>query len=167
MATQTLTEATSVAHPRRVTVVTPATRVDLALPLQATIAEVVTQVVALVGLDDKDPEGAAGGWLLSRLGDSPFAAGRSVVATDIADGDVLYLSRRSDRLPPALFDDVIDAVAEATRTRPDGWTAAAARRTAVVAAAVLMVAGTVALASAGPPWGGAVAVAAALAAVLV
>ncbi|MGL5862349.1 MAG: EsaB/YukD family protein, partial [Phycicoccus sp.] len=111
----------TVAHPRRVTVVTPQTRVDLALPLQATIAEVVLQVVSLVGSDEADPEAAAGGWLLSRLGDRPFVSGRSVGATDIADGDVLYLARRSDRLPPVLFDDVVDAVAEATSTRPDGW----------------------------------------------
>jgi type VII secretion integral membrane protein EccD len=167
MATHTQTETTTTAQPRRVTVVTPTTRVDLALPLQATVAEVVTQVVSLVGLDDADPAGSAGGWLLSRLGDSPFVAGRSVVATDIADGDVLYLTRRSDRLPPALFDDVIDAVAEATRTRADGWTAAATRRTAVAAAAALAVAGTAVTATAGAPWGGAVAIAVTVAAVLV
>ena len=165
--TKTTTTTTTVTQPRRVTVVTPTTRVDLALPLQATIAEVVTQIVALVGLDDADPEAAAGGWLLSRLGDTPFVAGRSVVGTDIADGDVLYLSRRSDRLPPALFDDVIDAVAEATRTRADGWTDAATRRTAVTVAAVLALAGTVVLALTGAPWGGAVGIAVTLAVVLV
>jgi type VII secretion integral membrane protein EccD len=161
------TETVTVAHPRRVTVVTPSTRIDLALPLQATVAEVVAQVVSLAGLDDADPEAAAGGWLLSRLGDSPLVAGRSVAATDIADGDVLYLSRRSDRLPPALFDDVIDAVAEATRTRPDGWTPAATRGTAVVVAAAATLAGTAVLAAAGAPWGTAVGVAAALATALV
>ncbi|MGL4742854.1 MAG: type VII secretion integral membrane protein EccD [Dermatophilaceae bacterium] len=157
----------TVAHPRRVTVVTPQTRVDLALPLQATIAEVVLQVVSLVGSDEADPEAAAGGWLLSRLGDRPFVSGRSVGATDIADGDVLYLARRSDRLPPVLFDDVVDAVAEATSTRPDGWTVAASRRTAVGVAGALVLAGNVAVATAGAPWTAAIAVAITTAAVLV
>ncbi len=142
----------TVAHPRRVTVVTPMTRVDLALPVQATVAEVVLQVVTLVGSHDADPEAAAGGWLLSRLGSPPFASGRSVGATDITDGDVLSLSRRSDRLPPVLFDDVVDAVAEATSARPDGWSATASRRTGTAVAVAILVSGSASLATAGAPW---------------
>ncbi|MGL5817483.1 MAG: type VII secretion integral membrane protein EccD [Phycicoccus sp.] len=146
---------------------TPTTRIDLALPVQATVAEVVLQVVALAGSEESDPEAAAGGWLLSRLGGSPFPSGRSVGATDITDGDVLYLSRRSDRLPPVLFDDVIDAVAEATGARDDGWTAAATRRTAVGIAVALMLTATAALATAGAPWAGAIGTAVVIAVALV
>lgn len=159
-------DLSTMAHPRRVTIVTPQTRVDLALPQQATVAEVVVQVVALVGADEIDPDGAAGGWLLGRLGAVPLEPGQSVASTDISDGDVLYLSPRSARLPPALFDDVVDAVAEATSSRPDRWNARSTRRTAVSAAAGLAVAGAAVLATAGPPWRAPIVVAVVLAMLL-
>lgn len=159
-------DLSSTTRPRRVTIVTPHTRVDLALPGPATVAEVVHQVVALVGAEEADLEGATGGWLLGRLGAEPLEPGRPVASTDISDGDVLYLSPRSARLPPALFDDVVDAIAEASRNRPDGWEPHSSRRTAITVALALCLAGAAALATAGPPWPVPIGVAAALAALL-
>ncbi len=159
MATDLTTAASTTALPRRVTVVAPHTRVDLALPVQATVAEVVLQVVELVGAEADDPAGGAGGWLLSRLDGNPLDPGRSVVSTDLGDGDVLYLTPRSSRLPPALFDDVVDAIAKATSSRPDHWTTSTTRRTVLALAGLLAASGVGGLAVAGPPWGGPLAVA--------
>jgi type VII secretion integral membrane protein EccD len=159
MATDLTSPPSTAVLPRRVTVVAPHTRVDLALPVQATVAEVVLQVVELVGAESDDPAGGAGGWLLSRLDGKPLEPGRSVVSTDIGDGDVLYLTPRSSRLPPALFDDVVDAIAKATSNRPDHWTTSTTRRTVLALAGLLAGSGVGGLAVAGPPWGGPVVIA--------
>ncbi|MGL5857223.1 MAG: type VII secretion integral membrane protein EccD [Angustibacter sp.] len=139
-------------QPRRVTIVAPHTRVDLALPLQATVAEVVLQAVDLVGAEDGASGGAAGGWLLGRLDGMPLEPGRSIAASDIGDGDVLYLTPRSARLPPALFDDVVDAIAVAG-IRGDRWTSITTRRTSLAFAGCAAALGVLPLALAGSPWG--------------
>jgi type VII secretion integral membrane protein EccD len=130
-------EAGSTGAPRRVTVVAPHTRVDLALPTQATIAEVVHQVVELIGNDQLDPGGSAGGWVLQRLGESPLEPGRPVSSTTISDGDLLQLSPRSKQVPPALFDDIVDAIADASANRPDRWQWQTTRHLCLVLAAAL------------------------------
>ncbi len=138
---------------RRVTVVTPDTRVDLALPSQATVAEVVLQIIDLVGPQQLDPAGQANGWTLSRLGEHPLESGRSVGATDLCDGDVLHLSPRNAQLPPALFDDVVDAIAQASASRPDRWTVALTRKTSLATAASLALVALAPLVSLPEPMG--------------
>lgn len=150
---------------RRVTVVTPLTRIDLALPAQATVAEVVLQVVTLAGAEDTDHDTPPQGWLLSRPGGEALEPARSVASADISDGDILYLSPRSAQLPPVLFDDVVEAIAEATSRRADRWTPLTTRRSSISAALATALAGLAFLATAGPQWAAPTAVAAALAAV--
>lgn len=49
----------------RVSVVTPTARVDVALPVESTTAELLPQLMGLAGVEDAR---VGGGWLLSRLG---------------------------------------------------------------------------------------------------
>ena len=60
------------ASARRVTVVTPHARVDVALPVQSTLAELVPQLVRLSGAAGQASRDNPG-WVLSRLGDAPLA----------------------------------------------------------------------------------------------
>ncbi len=148
---------------RRVTVVAPTTRVDVALPAEATVAEVVVQLTGLLGLDARDAQASSGGWELARLGEEPMSGGPTIGSTGIGDGELLYLTARSQRQPAAVFDDVIDAIAGVTRARSGQWQSTTTRWTglAVAAAAVLGSAGLVL--AAGPGWGRPAAVAGALA----
>lgn len=123
----------------RVTVVAPLTRVDVTLPADATVAELVPQLVRLVGVPEQDPAASSGGWLLSRLGGEPFEVARTVAALGVADGDLLYLTPRNEQAPPAVFDDVVDAVARASSDLPGGWTPLTARRAALGAATAVLV----------------------------
>jgi type VII secretion integral membrane protein EccD len=95
---------------RRVTVVAPRARMDVALPVQCTLAELVPQLVRLSGAPGR-PDGA--GWSLSRIGGTPLPPGLTVGAAALADGEVLHLTARAGPATPLLFDDVVDAIASA------------------------------------------------------
>ncbi|MBI4940954.1 MAG: type VII secretion integral membrane protein EccD [Actinobacteria bacterium] len=153
--------------PRRVTVVAPNARVDVALPADATVSELVPQLAHLLGMPADDPAVTSGGWLLSRLGRDPFDTARTVGALGLADGELLYLLPRSQRMPPAVFDDIIDAFAGKTDDLPGGWSPAATRRSGLAAALVLVVTAAVLLVVAAPPWSALLTPAAALCLALV
>lgn len=138
--------------PRRVTIVTPHTRADLALPTEATIAELVAQLISLVGVDLEDPTASSGGWVLSQLGAEPYDPARSVVSSGIRDGDTLFLSPRSAQLQTLIFDDVIDAIANAPEAQPGLWQPRSTRIAALGAMVAVASLGLLALLAAGPSW---------------
>ncbi len=131
---------------RRITVVTPRARVDVALPVQSTLAELVPQLVRLSGAEGQaSPDNP--GWVLSRLGDSPFPPGLTVATIGLRDGDVLHLSPRERQVVPLLFDDVVDAIASVAGTRTGAWAGNIARRSAQLAAVAALLGAAVLLAA--------------------
>jgi type VII secretion integral membrane protein EccD len=142
--TTTQPAPTGVAPTCRVTVVTPFARVDVALPVRATLAELVPQLIRLAGAEGQ-ASSENPGWVLSRLGGAAFPAGLTVTAAGIRDGDVLYLNPRERQAAPLVFDDVIDAIASAAESRAGAWGPKVAYRIAVAATAVLLVGATLLL----------------------
>jgi len=120
----------------RVTVVTPQARVDVALPVQSTLAELIPQLIRLSGAEGQASADNPG-WGLSKLGGAPMPLGLTVAAAAVRDGDVLYLNPRERRLTPLLFDDVVDAIASNAGRRDGAWRPEIAYRVAVGAAAVV------------------------------
>ncbi|HEX5117175.1 MAG TPA: type VII secretion integral membrane protein EccD [Pseudonocardiaceae bacterium] len=144
MTTSHQAPSAGVAPTCRVTVVTPYARVDVALPVRATLAELVPQLIRLAGAEGQaSPDNP--GWVLSRLGGAAFPPGLTVTAAAIRDGDVLYLNPRERQVAPLVFDDVIDAIASAAESRAGAWGPKVAYRIAIVAAAVLAAGATVLL----------------------
>jgi type VII secretion integral membrane protein EccD len=136
--TMTLPVAVPTSGLRRVTVVSPRARMDVALPVQCTLAELIPQLVRLSGAPVRPgPDGT--GWALSRVGGPPLPPGLTVAAAALADGEVLYLSARIGPATPLLFDDVVDAIASAARTKRGAWRPTVGRRLALVSAALLFV----------------------------
>ena len=124
---------------RRVTVVTPRARVDVALPQQSTFAELVPQLVRLAGASGQ-ASAEHPGWVLSRLGGAPLALGLSVAAAQVRDGEVLHLTPRERPRGPLLFDDVVDSIASVAEAS-GGWESGVARRSGLAAAVILLLAG--------------------------
>ncbi|HEX6354681.1 type VII secretion integral membrane protein EccD [Actinophytocola sp.] len=121
---------------RRVTVVSPRARMDVALPVQCTLAELVPQLVRLAGAPERPgPDGS--GWALSRVGGQPLPPGLTVAAASLGDGEVLHLTTRVGPSTPLLFDDVVDAIASAAQTRRGAWRPTVGRRLGLVSAALL------------------------------
>ncbi|GAA1981530.1 type VII secretion integral membrane protein EccD [Amycolatopsis minnesotensis] len=122
---------------RRVTVVTPLARMDVALPPRSTLAELVPQLVRLAGAEGQ-ATAEHPGWVLSRLGGAPLAAGLTVSEAAVRDGEVLCLNPRERPRTPLLFDDVVDSIASVAGSSSRAWGPETARRAGLAAAAVLL-----------------------------
>ena len=103
----------------RVTVLAPRTRMDLALPTDLTVAELVPMLCELTG--EMGPRSHASGtgrprpsaWCLAAVAGAEMPPGGTLAALGVLDGDLLRLRRRAEAPPPPVFDDPVDAVAEA------------------------------------------------------
>lgn len=122
---------------RRVTVVTPLARMDVALPPRSTLAELVPQLVRLAGAEGQ-ATAEHPGWVLCRLGGAPLAAGLTVSEAAVRDGEVLCLNPRERPRAPLLFDDVVDSIASVAGSSSRAWGPETARRAGLAAAAVLL-----------------------------
>lgn len=129
----------------RVTIVAPDTRVDVALPHTATLAELLPSLLRLAGEDVADRGSPYGGWSLARLGERAFDTGRTVDALGIRDGDLLHLRPQRDQLPPPVFDDVVDAIATTAAQRAARWQPANTRSYGLGVGGGLLVLGAAAI----------------------
>ncbi|MET7768268.1 type VII secretion integral membrane protein EccD [Nocardia sp. NPDC005366] len=117
----------------RVSVIGGNTQVDVVLPTAIPIANFIPDVVALIAsrnpdLSEHDDNGplAAQHWTLSRLGRGAIDPGRTLTEAEVFDGELLVLRAVDSVEAPALFDDVIDAVARLTESSFRGWTSESA-----------------------------------------
>lgn len=104
----------------RVVVVAPSTRVDLALPADVPIIDLLPMLLQYTGEARDDGGGTHGGWKLMRVGHGErgeLEGGRTLRSLDVADGEVLRLTGREDRTVVPVFDDIVDAIATTSRER--------------------------------------------------
>lgn len=144
--------ASVVSNSCRLTIMSPTMRVDLAVPVQISVAELLAIVLSSLGREAADQGAAEGGWVLQRDTEAPLDFAASIAACQLRDGDVLFLRTRASRLPEVAFDDVLDAVATGVLTRTVRWQPVHTMRAAATAAAVLLTFALAMLVAAGPDW---------------
>src|SRR5215813_4026629 len=113
----------------RVTIVAPRSRVDLALPSDVPLADLLPVLLNFAGLDARaaasdgrpraesgasDDAGRRNGWSLSRLGGGELDSSFTPAQLEVRDGELLYLRPRGDEVPVTVFDDLVDALATGT-----------------------------------------------------
>lgn len=101
----------------RVVVVAPSTRVDLALPSDVPVIDLLPMLLQVTGEAREDGGGAHGGWKLVRAGHGELDGGRTLRALDVADGELLRLAPREEPTVVPIYDDVVDAIASTRRER--------------------------------------------------
>jgi type VII secretion integral membrane protein EccD len=136
----------------RVTIIAPNGRVDVALPVDVPVADLLPTLLRHAGADLADRGVVHGGWSLQRLGETPLDNGMSVTSLNIRDGELLYLRPRQAQLPEMAFDDVVDAVATASRDRSTRWQPTTTRRVSLIGAVVTLLVAALVLLGSGPPW---------------
>lgn len=95
----------------RVTVAAPRRRIDVALPEQSLLAEVLPGLLQHAGEGLADDGVDGGGWMLRRTDGTPLELGRTLTSYRIRDGEVLHLVTRSTEWPELEYDDLVDAIA--------------------------------------------------------
>ncbi|WP_326606064.1 type VII secretion integral membrane protein EccD [Streptomyces sp. NBC_01800] len=100
----------------RVTVVAPDSRIDVALPEDIAVADIYPEILRLTG--QTQAAGHPTGYHLVRRDGTVLDGAGTLAAQQVLDGELLSLRPFAQSLPPAVFDDVSDAVASAvTRDR--------------------------------------------------
>jgi type VII secretion integral membrane protein EccD len=130
---------TSVAGLCHVTVRAPARTIDLAVPSDVPVADLLPTVLRYAGEDVEENGLEHDGWILQRLGGRPLDEEATLASLDLTDGEALHLRPRTEALPEVRLDDLVDGIAAVTRDRLHGWSEEAARRLlrGLVALAVL------------------------------
>ena len=116
---------------------------DLVLPSRLPVAEIVPEVAAAVGA--LDPYEVYGGYQLLQADGRQLDQDASLLAQGVRDGVVLSLVAGADRVAPKVYDDIVEAVADAVESSGVGWTEQAARVTLLSVAALVLCLGALLL----------------------
>ncbi|MFJ5264650.1 type VII secretion integral membrane protein EccD [Streptomyces sp. NPDC088387] len=119
----------------RVTIVAPDSRIDVALPDDVPVADLYPEILRLS--QQSPTEGAPVGYHLVRRDGTVLDGSRSFAAQRILDGELLTLRPFAESLPPAVFDDVSEAVARAVTQDTTLWNGTLTRAAGLVAGGVL------------------------------
>lgn len=112
----------------RVTVRAPARTVDLAVPSDVPVADLLPTVVGYGGDDLEETGLEHGGWVLQRLGGPPLDPESTLDSLGLRDGEELWLRPRTEALPEVHLDDLVDGISDSMQRRPHGWSPEAGRR---------------------------------------
>ncbi|MER6157641.1 type VII secretion integral membrane protein EccD [Streptomyces sp. NPDC001868] len=119
----------------RVTIVAPDSRIDVALPDDVPVADLYPEILRL---SQQNPdEGAPVGYHLVLRDGTVLDGARSFAAQRILDGELLTLRPFADSLPPAVVDDVSEAVAAAVTRDRTLWNGELTRAAGLIAGGVL------------------------------
>ncbi|WP_282688616.1 MULTISPECIES: type VII secretion integral membrane protein EccD [unclassified Streptomyces] len=135
----------AVAETCRLTVRAPSVTIDLAVPADVPVADLLPTLLRYVGEEAEEAGLDHAGWVLQRLGDAPLDEETTLARAGLADGAVLHLRPHTEALPEARLDDLVDGMAETVGRRLHTWHAGSARgllvgaAVATVATALVMV----------------------------
>ena len=137
-----------------VSVRTPSSRIDLALPDRTTMAEVLETVLELAPRSLREQALAHGGWILRTAGGRPLPGSTTLLDEGVAGGATVFLTGADTAEPTVVHDDLADAVADAVRSDTAAWPAGAGRAVALGSCAAFGVLAVLAVLTLGPPWVG-------------
>ena len=116
---------------------------DLVLPSRLPLAEILPEVASLVG--SLDAYEAYGGYALVGADGRALDLDASFLAQGVHDGTVLTLVTGAEAEEKKVYDDVVEAVADAVEGLGAGWTAQNSRATTLGISALLLALGAGAL----------------------
>ena len=113
----------------RVSVVSEDRRLDIGIPAQVPLIEIIPGFARSLGV--LDPTLAHGGYALHRADGTILDPTRSSSAQGVQDGELLTLVRGGLVAEPRVYDDVVEAVIDATSRQHGAWTPKDSARTAL------------------------------------
>jgi type VII secretion integral membrane protein EccD len=113
----------------RVSVVSEDRRLDIGVPASVPLIEIIPGFARSLGV--LDPTLAHGGYALHRADGSILDPARSAGAQGVHDGELLTLVRGGLIAEPRIYDDVVEAVIDATSSQHGVWSPQDSARTAL------------------------------------
>ncbi|CAM5433486.1 hypothetical protein SMICM304S_00830 [Streptomyces microflavus] len=95
----------AVAESCRLTVRAPSVTIDLAVPADVPVADLLPTLLRYVGEEAEEAGLDHAGWVLQRLGDAPLDEETTLAQAGLSDGAVLHLRPSTEALPEARLDD--------------------------------------------------------------
>jgi type VII secretion integral membrane protein EccD len=136
----------------RITIAAPQRRLDLALPEQASIAEVLPGILTKAGEHLADKGIPDGGWVLRRADGTELPLSRTLGSHRIRDGEILHLVPRRLDWPELEYDDLVAAVASGASKLGSRWSPRNTRITGLAGAALAFLVVMVTIIRHGAPW---------------
>lgn len=136
----------------RVTVAAPQRRIDVALPEDVPVAELLPNLLRHAGEAAADQGEQHGGWVLRRASGTVLEPQRSLLDQGVRDGEIVHLVPRRLEWPELEYDDVVEAIAGGARRYGRSWGNVATRRAGLAVASGIFLLGLVDLLLARPPW---------------
>jgi type VII secretion integral membrane protein EccD len=135
----------------KVTIATPHRRIDVALPEDVPLAELLGNVIRHAGEGVADAGERHGGWALRRATGVVLEAARPLNVQGVRDGEVLHLVPGRAEWPELEYDDVVEAIAAGARRYGRSWGKVATRRCALAVLSGAMLVGLVDVLLSRPP----------------
>lgn len=130
-----------------VTVVNGARSIDLALPVDVALIEILPLIARRLGM--LDPTLAHGGYSLVRADGSALPPASTLGAQRLSDGELLKLVVGALQPEAIVYDDIVEAVGDAVQRLQRQWTADDSANTALVASTGFLVIAAALLAALG------------------
>jgi type VII secretion integral membrane protein EccD len=135
----------------RLTVRAPAKSMDLAVPADVPVADLLPAVLGYGGDDLGETGLEHEGWVLQRLGGAPLDQEATLESLGLRDGETVYLRPRTESLPEVRLDDIVDGISTTMKESPHGWNPQASRRLLRGLTLVALIGALVIIALPGPP----------------
>ncbi|MBK1783468.1 type VII secretion integral membrane protein EccD [Prauserella cavernicola] len=136
----------------RVTIATPERSIDVALPEDVAVADLLPYILRHAGADAPDAGERHGGWVLRRPDGTRVDSRRTLGAQEVRDGEVMHLVPGHAEWPEPEYDDVVETIASGARRHGRSWGGDATRRCTLAVCAVVLAVGTAFLLVFEPPW---------------
>lgn len=120
----------------RLSVQSEGRRLDIAIPAQVPVIEFLPGFARSLGV--LDPSMTSAGYALQRADGSSVDPSRGASAQGIVDGEVLTLVRGGLVAQPRVYDDIVEAVIDATAQQNRPWTTRDNARTALAVSLALL-----------------------------
>ncbi|HVV12741.1 type VII secretion integral membrane protein EccD [Amycolatopsis sp.] len=122
----------------KVTITTPKRGIDVALPENVTVAELLPYLLRHAGDDAPDAGESHGGWALRRPTGEQLDPKQTLGGQGVRDGEVLHLVPGQVEWPEIEYDDLVEAIASGARRYGRSWGKAATRRCGLAVGATVL-----------------------------
>jgi type VII secretion integral membrane protein EccD len=106
----------------RLTVRAPEKVIDLAVPSDISVMDLLPTLVDHAGDGLAESGLEHGGWILQRLNGQRLEEESSLDSLGLKDGETVLLRPHTETIPEIRLDDLVDGIAGSMRDRPFGWT---------------------------------------------